>query len=91
MHGRKEYDDGTIGKDRAMNGQSMVGVVVLALGLLGVAVPYFTTQQTTEFARLGDLKLQTTESKSYAIPPLVSGGAIVLGIVLIGAGLYRRR
>jgi len=91
VHGRKEYDDGTIGKDRAMNGQSMVGVVVLALGLLGVAVPYFTTQQTTEVARLGDLKLQTTQSKSYAIPPLVSGGAIVLGIVLIGAGLYRRR
>lgn len=74
-----------------MNGQTMVGVVVLALGLLGLAVPYFTTQHTTEVARLGDLKLQTTESKSYAIPPLVSGGAMVLGIVLIGAGVYRRR
>ncbi len=69
----------------------MIGVVVLALGLLGLAVPYFTTQQTTEVARLGDLKLQTTESKSYAIPPLVAGGGVVLGIVLIGAGMYRRR
>jgi len=69
----------------------MSGVVLVALGLLGIAVPYFTTQQTTEVARLGDLKLQTTESKPYAIPPLVSGGALVLGIVLIGAGVYRRR
>lgn len=69
----------------------MIGVVLVALGLLGIAVPYFTTQQTTEVARLGDLKLQATESKSYAIPPLVSGGALVLGIVLIGAGAYRRR
>ena len=74
-----------------MNGQTMIGVVLVALGLLGIAVPYFTTQQTTEVARLGDLKLQATESKSYAIPPLVSGGALVLGIVLIGAGAYRRR
>ncbi|MBC7634757.1 MAG: hypothetical protein H7251_04060 [Acetobacteraceae bacterium] len=74
-----------------MNGQTTIGVVLVALGLLGIAVPYFTTQQTTEVARLGDLKLQTTENKSYAIPPLVSGGAIVLGIVLIGAGVYRRR
>ncbi len=74
-----------------MNGQTIIGVVLVALGLLGIAVPYFTTQQTTEVARLGDLKLQTTESKSYAIPPLVSGGAVVLGIVLIGAGVYRRR
>ena len=74
-----------------MNGQTIIGVVLVALGLLGIAVPYFTTQQTTEVARLGDLKLQATESKSYAIPPLVSGGAVVLGIVLIGAGVYRRR
>ena len=74
-----------------MNGQTMAGVALLALGLLGLAVPFFTTQQTTEVARLGDLKLQTTESKSYAIPPLVSGGGVVVGIVLIGAGMYRRR
>ena len=69
----------------------MIGAVLVALGLLGMAVPYFTTQQTTEVARLGDLKLQTTGSKSYAIPPLVSGGAMAVGIVLIGVGLYRRR
>jgi hypothetical protein len=36
------------------------------------------------------LKVQTTESRTYAVPPLVSGGALALGVVLIGAGLYRR-
>jgi len=25
------------------------------------------------------------------VPPLVSGGAVVLGVVLIGAGVYRKR
>jgi hypothetical protein len=68
----------------------IAGVILVIIGLVGVAVPYITTQQTKDVATIGDLKLQTTESKSYAIPPLVSGGAVVLGIVLIGAGLYRR-
>lgn len=40
-------------------------------------------------ARIGDLKLQTTESTSHVIPPLLSGSVLVLGVILIGAGLYQ--
>jgi uncharacterized membrane protein HdeD (DUF308 family) len=74
----------------AFSAPLIAGVIMVIIGLVGVAVPYITTQQTKDVATIGDLKLQTTESKSYEIPPLVSGGAVVLGIVLIGAGLYRR-
>ena len=74
-----------------MNGLVMGGVVLALLGLLGFAIPIFTTQQTKEVAKIGDLKLQTTENTAHVIPPMVSGGALVLGIVLIGAGLYTRR
>jgi hypothetical protein len=74
-----------------MNGLVIGGVVFIILGLAGFAIPIFTTQQTKEVARVGDLKLQTTENTSHVIPPIVSGGAVVLGIVLIGAGLYRKR
>jgi hypothetical protein len=64
--------------------------ILVALGLVGFAMPIFTTQQTREVARVGDLKLQTTENTSYVVPPLLSGGVVVLGVVLIGAGLYRK-
>ena len=74
-----------------MNGLVIGGVVFILLGLAGFAIPIFTTQQTKEVARVGDLKLQTTENTPHVIPPIVSGGAVVLGIVLIGAGLYRKR
>ena len=74
-----------------MNGLMIGGVVLALLGLLGFAIPIFTTQQTKEVARIGDLKLQSTESTSYAIPPILSGGAVVLGVVLIGAGFYRKQ
>jgi len=74
-----------------MNGLTIFGAVLVLLGLLAFAIPVFTTQETKDVARVGDLKLQTTESHSFVIPPLVSGGALILGIVLIGAGLYQRR
>jgi len=72
------------------SGFVMVGAVLAILGLIGFAIPVFTTQQTKDVAHIGDLKLQTTESKSFAIPPLVAGGALVLGVVLIGVGFSRR-
>ena len=73
-----------------MNGLTMGGVALVLLGLAALAIPVFTTQQTKEVARIGELKIQTTEDKSFAVPPLVAGGAVVLGLVLIGAGVYRR-
>jgi hypothetical protein len=67
------------------------GGVLVALALIGFAIPIFTTQETKQVARFGDLKLQTTESTSYSIPPLLSGGVLLLGVILIGAGLYQKR
>jgi hypothetical protein len=74
-----------------MNGVIMSGVALAVLGLIGLAVPVFTTEQTKEVAKIGDLKIQTTENESHVVPPIVAGGVLVLGIVLVGAGLYRRR
>ena len=76
---------------RSMSGLMIGGAILTLLGLLAFAIPVFTTQQTTDVARIGDLKLQTTASKSYIIPPFVAGGALVLGVILIGAGFYQRR
>ena len=75
----------------AMSGLTLGGAALVLLGLVAFAIPVFTTQETREVARVGDLKLQTTENRSFVIPPLVSGGALVLGIVLIGAGFYQKR
>jgi hypothetical protein len=74
-----------------MSGLMIGGAVLVLLGLLAFAIPVFTTQQTTDVARIGDLKLQTTENRSYVIPPFVGGGALLLGVVLIGAGFYQKQ
>ena len=75
----------------SMSGLMVGGAVLILLGLIGFAIPIFTTQQTKDVAKIGDLKLQTTERTSHVIPPILSGGALALGIVLVGAGLYLKR
>ncbi len=74
-----------------MTGLTIGGAVLVLLGLLAFAIPVFTTQQTTDVARIGDLKFQATENHAHVIPPFVAGGVLVLGIVLIGAGFYQKR
>jgi hypothetical protein len=75
---------------RNLNALVISGVIFVLLGITGLAIPVFTTQQTTEVAKIGDLKIDARENQVHAIPPLASVGALILGIVLIGGGLYRR-
>lgn len=74
-----------------MNGLIIIGLMLVVLGVVGFAIPVFTTQETKEVARIGDLTLQNTEDTSHTIPPLLAGGALIVGLVLIGASLYRKR
>jgi len=67
-----------------------VGAILFFLGVLGLAVPYFTTSETKDVAKVGDFKLQATEETSHAIPPVAAGGVLLLGLVLLGAGFVRK-
>ena len=69
----------------------MIGAIVALLGVLALAVPEFTTNQTKNVATLGDLKLQANEETSHAIPPILGGSALIVGLVLMAGGLYQRR
>jgi uncharacterized membrane protein len=75
---------------RALNALVIAGVILVLLGITGLAVPVFTTQRTTEVAKLGDLKIDARENQVHSIPPVVSAGALIAGVILIGGGLYRR-
>lgn len=69
----------------------IVGALLALLGIVGLAVPEFTTQHTKDVANVGPVHVQATEHESHFIPPAVAGGALALGIVLIGGGLIQRR
>ena len=67
------------------------GALLALLGILGLAIPVFTTSQTKDIAKLGDLKIQNTEQSTHVIPQGLSAGALVLGVILIGVGVYAKR
>jgi hypothetical protein len=72
-----------------VKGIVLVGAVVALLGLLGLAIPVFSTSQTKDVAKIGDLKIQTNEETSHVIPPMLAGGALVIGVLLIGVGYLK--
>ena len=67
------------------------GAILALLGIVGLAIPVFTTSQTKDVAKLGDLKIQSTEQSTHVVPRPLSAGALVLGVILIGAGAYAKR
>jgi len=68
----------------------MVGGILVLLGLLGLVMPQFTTHDTKDVVSVGDLKIQANEPTEHFIPPIASGAAIIIGVVLLGGGLYRK-
>ena len=74
-----------------MSKLAMGGVVLALLGILGFAIPIFTTERAKDVAKIGDMQLQATERTSHIVPPMLAGGVLILGIVLVGVSGLRRR
>jgi hypothetical protein len=72
-----------------MKGIVLVGAIVALLGLLGLAIPVLSTSQTKDVAKIGDLKIQANEETSHIVPPMLAGGALIIGLVLIGVGVMK--
>lgn len=73
------------------NAIQFAGLRSIALRAVSFAIPIFTTRWTKAETKIGDLKLQATQSTSYTTPPLNSAAVIAVGLVLVRAGPVRRR
>jgi hypothetical protein len=73
------------------NGLLVIGAILAIVGVVGLAIPEFTTQKTDEVAKIGPVNIQSTHDTTHFIPPLLSGGVLVLGIVLFGVGATQRK
>jgi hypothetical protein len=74
-----------------MKSITWLGALLALVGILGLAIRVFTTSQTKDVVNLGDLKIQSTERSTHVVPQALSVGALVLGVILIGAGVYTKR
>jgi len=67
------------------------GALLVLLGLVAFAMPSFHTEKTEDVLKFGDVKVQAKSEEPHVIPPIISEGAMALGLLLIGAGMVMNR
>jgi hypothetical protein len=68
-----------------------VGGLLVLMGILGLAIPRFSTSQTTDVASIGDIKMQTRTVSHHMVSQPLTIAALLLGMALIGTGAYARQ
>lgn len=74
----------------------ILGSILIVLGVATLAYQrfsYTTKENVTELKipAVGELQVTETKQKSFVIPPIASGSAIVAGIILVLAGAMIRK
>lgn len=69
-----------------MNAIRVIGVLLIVAGVTGFLMGSFSFNQDTTAAKLGPLQLTVKERKTVEIPRWLSGGAIVLGAIVLILG-----
>ena len=62
---------------------TLVGIILVVLGLVGIAYGGISYRQRREVARFGPLQVTTREERTIPISPIVGGVAILAGVALI--------
>ena len=68
-----------------------LGGLLVLLGILGLAIPRFTTSQTTDLASVGDITFQNKTVSHHMVSQPLTIAALLLGVALIGASVYARQ
>jgi hypothetical protein len=68
----------------------VIGLILIGLGILGLAVPAFTTHEDKEVLRVGDVRLNANVEETHTVPPLLAGAVLLVGGVLFGVGVRKR-
>ena len=69
-----------------MNTARLLGVVLIAAGVIGLVYGSFSYTKDTEAVKLGPLELSVKEKETVNVPVWAGVGAIVIGGVLLVMG-----
>jgi uncharacterized membrane protein HdeD (DUF308 family) len=63
-----------------------LGIILLVLGVIGLAHPSFNYHKQEEVAKVGPFKATVDQEKTAQVPPAVSIILLTVGIVLVVVG-----
>jgi hypothetical protein len=69
-----------------MSTTKIIGILLIAAGVLGLIYGGFSYTKETHTAKLGPLEINVQEKETVIVPVIASAGAIALGVFLIVAG-----
>lgn len=69
---------------------SVIGILLIILGIFGFSYKYFTYTSTEKIAEIGSVKVTADQEKEVFISPLVSTISLAAGVVLVLVGVTRR-
>ena len=69
-----------------MSGLKVVGLILVAAGLLGLLYGGFTYTKDTHDLKIGPIELSVKEKQAVNVPVWAGVGAIVVGAVLLAFG-----
>jgi uncharacterized membrane protein YidH (DUF202 family) len=71
--------------ETSMKVGTLFGLILIVLGIVGVAYGGITYTRRREIARVGPLQVTAREERTIPISPILGGVAIVAGVALIVA------
>ncbi len=69
-----------------MNPKTIVAIVLIVAGTLGLVYDQFSFTKETHQAKIGPIELSVKEKETVNVPTWLGAGAIVLGVVLLVVG-----
>ena len=73
-----------------MKAATVIGIVLILVGIVGFAMGGFSFHHEKKDVDLGPLQVSHEKKETVPIPPILSGIALVGGIVLVVAGAKGR-
>lgn len=73
-----------------MKATTIVGIVLIVLGVIALAYQGITYTRTEKVVDLGPLKVEAQREKTIPLPPVLGGVAVAAGVVLLIVGSRSR-
>jgi uncharacterized membrane protein len=76
----------TTEKENTMKSYTLIGIILIVLGVIAFAYQGITYTTREKVVDIGPLEVSADTEKTFPLPPIVGGIALVGGIVLLVMG-----
>jgi hypothetical protein len=73
-----------------MNVMTIIGIILIVLGVVGLIYGGITYTSSKDVVDLGAVKLQVDQQKQIPLSPIFGAGAVAVGVILMLVGRRRK-